>query len=229
MTTAIDFINRALRSTGILASGESADAAMAADAFVTLNDMLDSWSVANIFLYCMVDVPLSATLNQGQYTIGPGGNFNTVRPTTIQSMTYQVGEISYDVTPLTRDQFSSIGVKSNGGIPAWFNYEPTFPLGVISIYPVPATAGTLLAQLPQQFTQFATLTTNINFPPGYNEAIHLGLAVMLCNEFKIELTPLLKASEQRAFKRIKRANVQIPTLSIPGELITYESLPYGYF
>lgn len=219
MTTAIDFINRALRSTGIFASGESADPAMAADAFSALNDMLDAWSVTNVFIYCMADVPLAATLNQGEYTIGPGGNFDTVRPTVIHSMSYQIGGNTYNMMSLTRDQFSEIPVKSNGGIPSYFNYEPAFPLGMVSVYPVPATAGTLVVQVPQQFTRFATMTADIGFPPGYGEAIHLGLSVMLCNEFKIELTPLLKASEQRAFKRIKRANVQIPTLSLPSELM----------
>jgi hypothetical protein len=216
MTTAIDMITRSLRAIAVYGSGETVNNADAQDSFAALNDMLDSWSAARLYCYQVVETSLAATLNDGSYTVGAGGDFNMTRPTQITSARYSVGAIDYDLTPLNRDEYAAIPIKTDGGIPEFFNYEPAFPLGVLTLWPVPATSGTIKIQSPQQLTQFTSLTTDITFPPGYREAIHLGLCEALSNEFRVPMPPQLANSMINAKRRIRRLNVTVPVLSLPS-------------
>jgi hypothetical protein len=214
-TTAINLISRALRAIAVLGSGETPNNADAQDSFTALNDMLDSWSTVRLYCYQVVESSLAATLSDGSYTVGAGGDFNTTRPTQITSVRYTVGDIDYWLDTLNRDEFAAIPIKTEGGIPAFYSYEPSFPLGVLTLWPIPATTGTIVIQSPQQLTQFTTLTTQITFPPGYREAIHLGLCEALSNEFRVPLTPQLMNSMTNAKRRIRRLNVTVPVLSLP--------------
>lgn len=214
-TTAINLITRALRAIAVLGSGETPNNSDAQDSFSALNDMLDSWSAARLYCYQVVETSLAATLNDGSYTVGAGGDFNMTRPTQITSVRYTVDAIDYWLRPLNRDEYAAIPIKTDGGIPEFYCYEPAFPLGVLTLWPVPALAGTIAIQSPQQLTQFSTLTTQITFPPGYREAIHLGLCEALSNEFRVPLTPQLMNSMTNAKRRIRRLNVTVPVLSLP--------------
>jgi hypothetical protein len=216
MTTAIDMIGRALRAIAVYGSGETVNDADAQDSFAALNDMLDSWSAARLYCYQVVETSLAATLNDGSYTVGAGGDLSVTRPTQVTGARYSVGTIDHDLTPLNRDEYAAIPIKTDGGIPEFFNYEPAFPLGVLTLWPVPATAGTIKIQSPQQLTQFTSLTTDITFPPGYREAIHLGLCEALSNEFRVPMPPQLANSMFNAKRHIRRLNVTVPVLSLPS-------------
>lgn len=218
-TTAINLISRALRAIAVYGSGETPSAADAQDSFSALNDMLDSWSTTRLYCYQVVESSLAATLNDGSYTVGAGGDFNMTRPTQITSARYTVGDIDYWLRPLNRDEYAAIPIKADGGIPEFYNYEPSFPLGVLTLWPVPAIAGTIVIQSPQQLTQFTTLTTQITFPPGYREAIYLGLCEALSNEFRVPLPPQLLSAGINAKRRLRRLNVTVPVLDLPGAVV----------
>jgi hypothetical protein len=220
MTTAIDMIGRSLRAISVYGSGETVSASDANDSFSALNDMLDSWSVARLYCYQIVETTLAATLNDGSYTVGIGGDLNVTRPTEITNVRYTIGGIDYSLSPVNRDQFASISIKSDGGIPEVYCYEPSFPLGVLTLWPVPATAGTIKIQSPQQLTQFTALTTDIAFPPGYREALHLGLCEALSNEFGVPMPPQMMKSLVNAKRRIRRRNVTVPVLDLPSAVVS---------
>lgn len=215
-TTAISLISRALRAIAVYGSGETPSAADAEDSFTALNDMLDSWSAARLYCYQIEETALAATLNVGSYSVGVGGDLNMTRPTQITSVRYTIDGLDYWLSPLNRDEYAAIPIKTQGGIPECFNYEPSFPLGVLTLWPVPETAGTIKIQSPQQLTQFMSLTTEITFPPGYREAIHLGLCEALSNEFRVPLPPQLMSAMINAKRRIRRLNHTTPVLDLPS-------------
>ncbi len=78
MTTPLDIVNGALRSIGALASGETADAMQANDAFNTLNDMLAQWSNERLMVYYTTEVVFPITGGTYQYTIGDRGTVKAV-------------------------------------------------------------------------------------------------------------------------------------------------------
>lgn len=78
-TTAFDLIKLALKVAGPLAVGQTPSAEDANDALALLNSMLASWQQKRLLVYHMLDVGTPAT-GARFYTIGPGGDFDAVRP-----------------------------------------------------------------------------------------------------------------------------------------------------
>lgn len=224
MTTAIDLISRSLRTISVYGANETINAADTQTGLECLNDVIDSWNTARLYLYQNVTVSAPATLNDGIYTIGPTGDLDGARPTSISNITYSVGDIDYPLTPINRDQYAQITDKTTGGIPALFYYEPTFPLGTLTFWPLPATAGTIKVQYPQPLPEFATTNTDIVFPPGYRETIHYALCIALANEFSVPLPAQIAQYEMRVKRRMRRLNVTVPILNLPWAV-----LPVNYY
>lgn len=210
--TPIDLITRALRTAGVYGQNEIVSAPDLSDSFAVLNEMLDSWSTARLYAYQLQTDVLVATPGKQIYTMGTGGDFNVTRPTQVSSVVYTSGTVDYTLWPMDRKNFNDISIKSQPGIPAVFDYEPTFPLGRLYLWPIPADGGTLKVDSPQQLTQFATPTTDVKFPPGYQEAIRLSLAVALAQEFRMPVSNELSIRTGRALRRIRRLNFTTPTL-----------------
>ena len=65
MTTALEFIRRALRLANVVGDGQTPEASDAADGLTWLNDMLDSWSAESLMVYAQV--PDTVTLTGGTF------------------------------------------------------------------------------------------------------------------------------------------------------------------
>ena len=78
--TAGDQINRALRLLGVLAEGETPSAATSQDALVALNQMIDSWSIERLAVFCTQDQTLTWPAGLITRTLGPSGDFIGLRP-----------------------------------------------------------------------------------------------------------------------------------------------------
>src|ERR1035438_2935914 len=81
--TTLDMITRALRLINVVAASELPTSDEANDALEDFQDMVDSWNAdsLSIFTTSAADYPL--TLNQQAFTLGPGGDFDTTRPSKI--------------------------------------------------------------------------------------------------------------------------------------------------
>lgn len=221
MTTARQFINRALKKIGILGVGETISAEEAADGLVVLNDMLDSWSVDGGLVY--TDTVETFTLTTAaSYTIGSGGDFNTTRPYIITAayVTRSGGTTDYPLRMYSLEQYARLTDKSTGnGIPELIYYDNNSPLANIYLYPAPASGYTLTLHTRKPLTSFTTLDTDLSFPPGYSKAIVNNLAVDLSDEYAIQPTATLvkNADESRGivFTANARNNNNVTTLD-PG-------------
>lgn len=212
--TPADLIPRAARRGGVLGTDEIMSAEDLNTGFYVLNEMIDSWSTEKLFLYQVIEMTAVAVNGKATYTMGPGGDFSGVRPLDIGQLIYSNGSIDYTVEQTTVDQYDQIPYKNTTGIPSAFAYEPSLPLGVMSIYPIPIAGGTLKAQTGQLLSQFSTINQNVQFPPGYQAALRQTLAVALCGEFGVAPSPELMRSAALAKRAIRRVNVRVPVLNI---------------
>ncbi len=215
MTTASDILTRAARSLGYLGRTEVMSAADINDALLTFNTMLDSWSNEKLMSYITLERTFTLIIGQQQYTIGPGGNFNTARPFDItQAFITDSNQLRYPVTILPQDKWNLIGeLNINSQIPTTLFYDPQYPLGVINIFPVPLVGYTLTIDSTQAQVDFTSLTQSLSMPLGYERMMISNLAIELmgagwpCLLNQLQLAALMKQAEESK-ANVKRTNIK---------------------
>lgn len=221
--TARTIITRALRLIKVIAANESGDAADLDVGLTALNDMLGSWSLERNAVLATVIETFNAT-GALSYTIGPGGNLNTVVPISVPIVEYTVNGLDYPLTEWTEQQYASIGQKSEIGQPVgyWFVKSPT--LAKLYFAPAPST-GSFKIHSIKAITAFSGLDTSYDLAPGYQDALVYCLAVNLAGEFEAEApkTVILKAMNLK--RTLKRSNAVVPVLDAGVPLNPYR---YGY-
>lgn len=187
MATAIQIITRALRTLQVLGTDESPSADQASDAFDSLNDLLSGWSDDQALFYQIVLQNFPLISGQRVYTIGPAGNFNTIRPMSIQNAYVNWSGVDYSLGLVTREQYDQISLKTTQTqIPYVLQYNSGFPQSEIKLWPIPNDPTAILyIESRQPFTSFATMTTDANMPPGYERALRYNLAVELMPEYGV--------------------------------------------
>ncbi len=210
---ATDLLTRALRAIGNVGSGETPTADDMTTAFLSLNDMLDSWSTSRLFVYQLAEESFALTSGKGVYLIGPTGDFVTTRPIDIDSAFVRMSGIDFQLAPITNDAYSAIVMKAGfNGIPDFIYYNPQSPNGEINLWPVPQASLTLYLQSPKQLTQFPDLATDVTFAPGYAEAIRFGVMPRLAAENLGTMNSEQAKLAEASVGRIKTLNSNVPVL-----------------
>lgn len=222
MTTALDLITLALKDLGTLGIGQTISAEDTTDALATLNMMLGQWQGERLSVYHEIDVALQATGAQS-YTIGPGGDFNTARPTDIKAAFVRLNNgatpADYPVRVIrSREDYNRIAVKSISTMPDSVFYDAAYPLGALFWYPVPGPQYELHVSVLDVLPQFALPSDAVSLPPEYMAALRYNLAVSLAPSYQLEPTPTLQRLAANAKRVIKRMNVQIPSMTMPAGL-----------
>ena len=228
--TANDLIERTLKTIGVLASGETPSAGDAADAFVILNGMVDSWGTQRLTVYTTARTAFDLTASTQDYTIGTGGTFNIARPVWIVAASIipdkdasSAQKIELPITSaLNTTEWQQVAIKgTTSTYPLEFYYDKAWTAGLatISVWAVPSTSSSQLAlYTPTALVQFADRTTDYTFPPGYEEALRYQLAMRLAPEFGRSISQEVHALAQDTFGNIKRANGSMETLGIDAAL-----------
>jgi hypothetical protein len=222
MTTVLDIITSALRVAGVIASGEAPSATEAQDAFAVLNDMLDADSTESLMIYNNVQEVFPLVSGQSQYTIGTGGDFNTDRPINITAAYMRdINDNDLPVYLMNAQEYGAIiskGVEATIALSMYYN--PTFPLGTITWWPVVA-ASTYRAVIWswKKLTNFATLSDQIILPPGYLDYLRWNLAFRYGAMFNVQLPGNIEKLAISSKAKLKRINIDIPIMSLPVELI----------
>jgi len=218
MSTALDIIKRSMRLIHVLDADEEPTAAEAQDALVTLNEMLDSWSVDSPYIFAIQEDDISWPGNQQSRTVGATGDFVITRPTKLVKSTYYSDANGNDYLLellFTRAGYTAIVDKeTSSDLPQVMFYEPTFPNGTLYIWPTPDSAITIHLHSWAQLTQFAALTTTFSFPPGNQQAITTSLAEELAPEFGVATPPEVSKSAFKARTRLKRINRRTPIAQV---------------
>lgn len=187
MTTANDLVTRAMKALQALGSTEVPTAAEANDGLVALNAMLDSWSLDDLVSYVVEEQSFTLNPGQAQYSVGPGGYINTVRPQDIiQAYVRDTNNNNFLMRIVPRDKWNQIGNRGptiTSQIPNTLFYDPQSPLGLINVFPTPLSAYTCFFDNVLNQTTFTNLSTVLAMPIGYERAYVYNLAVEMSSMF----------------------------------------------
>lgn len=212
---------------GIIADGETPPAALMQSGFDDLKMMLDSWSLEN--LMSSVTMTQDLTWPGGEYlqTVGPTGDIVAIRPTGLKKYCYvSDGTYSKTLVEISEAEFLEIFNEDLPvDLPSYIYLNPTVVNATISLAQIPASNITLslVSPLSLEISSSDSLSTTLNLPPGYEEAIIYNLAARLCPGLgiKIPVDVISVANGSRA--NIKRFNNK-PTIlrtSLPKQASKY--------
>jgi hypothetical protein len=125
------------------------------------------------------------------------------------------------LTPLTDDAWAAITQKAATSTqPSNWYYNPTFPLGTLSLWPIPSSAtlqGALYA--PQHVSEFTSLDEVISLPPGYRRMLIKNLARDLAPSYDRPVHPELKEEAIESKATVKRNNLRLMDLSFDAAVL----------
>jgi hypothetical protein len=211
-TTALDIIREALENIAVKSPSETVSGVEEANLFRSLNFMLDTLSADNLMVYCEAQETFPLTSGKSLYTIGAGGNFNTDRPVEINvanSYIRDVNNIDTRLLPMDREDYNSITMKSDTALtttPDHLLYDQQYPLGLIQLYPCPASNLNLILVSHKIFTAFTGLNTAISFPPGYKELLSSLFSIRLSAKYEKPVPAAISAIAQNAITKIQARN-----------------------
>ena len=194
-TTAADLISGAFQKIGVY----SPTTAQSASALISLNNMISSWG-ADLLNYALTREYKALTTGDAEYTVGSGGDWDTVRPMKLESA-YLRDSDDYDwpLEVINAVQYNSHYCKSLDGRPERIYFIPEYPLAKIIFDYEPDASYTVYCDFVKNFTEFTATTTSVTLPAEYKEALIYNLAISLGEDWDrvVAKTTLIKAMETK--------------------------------
>lgn len=201
MTAVLDLVTEALITVKALAVGETAPPSMSNTGLTRFNEVLEALSIQNLAVYSTLKTTFPLVVGTGNYTIGPTGAVVAQRPPFLETAYVTLQGADFPLEVHTEEEYSLLTLKSQPGLPQWLIYDPAYPNGGITLWPVPEQASTLTLYQNTGFTAAATLFDTFDMPPGYRKMVRSMLAWELLSDYpgltENEITKLdvdLKAS-----------------------------------
>lgn|GEM_PF-2419728 len=203
MTTAGEIITAAAKKVSV----NTITTAQTASALISLNNMLGSLGIE--FLQPAV-ARESATLIVGtsEYTIGPAGNFVTVRPIRIEDTAYLRDSDSYDnrCRLLSSRGLGDVINKATSGQPTGFYFIPEKTNARIIFNRSPDYAYTFYFESWKPITVFAATSTTVTLPPEDNDLLVYNLAIALGEDWDRTVRPSVIMRAQELKEEIGHSN-----------------------
>lgn len=229
--TAADVIRLALLNAGAVTLSQTIYAEDMYAGYDLLNGMLGIWSRKRWLVWHLLDISVSTESGKRQYSITPGGDFDFPRPDRLESAYFRQFTVagSPNVNPVdfpleileSMEDYAQVALKYLQSWPQAVFYDAAFPAGQVLPVPIPNVPNSELHVLIKDtLNQFPTITTPVNLPPEYFEAIWTNLAVRLGGIYPgVEITPRLAGLAKAALATIRGANAQIPRLTMPTGMV----------
>lgn len=225
-TTALTLIESALGLTNSVGVDQTLTADEVSDCLAVFNDILEEWSTEGLVVYGQADQTFNTIANQAVYTIGTGGNWNTVRPVRINEPAYStVQGMTFPYVNVNQQQYDLIGYKAQtgGGTDGGqcYLYVNEFPLGLVTLWPIPASIFPITFSIDRILAAVTNAATTISFPPGYAKGFKYELGCELPSVFgkKLKNYPEIAAKRDRVVGKLKRANSQPVVLGYDAALL----------
>lgn len=221
MATAQDLILRAFRRGRIIGRDEVLSAEDAADALLDLNDLLEEGGLDKLLVFHINSEAFNLVAGQQSYTMGPAGNFNTVRPVKVVPGTrYTIATgIERQLVVLTsRKQWDEIPAKGVTGPPQLVFADMTYPTITLYFYPTPDQAYAVAIDSWARLQNLASLVTTISLPPGYTRLLINWLAIEKCGEVGLEPPARVVRAYAATRNLLAIVNYEMPVLGLPSAL-----------
>jgi hypothetical protein len=220
-TTAATLITASFMKIGI----DSPTAAQTANALISLNNMLSAWGTEYL-VPAVTRESQALTIGQSTYTVGSGGDMDTVRPIAVQNVYLENSDgYSFGVRVFAAEDYNRIGLKTQEGRPENMYFIPSETLSKIIFDKEPDAAYTAYFEFWKNFTEFAATSTEVTLPPEYKEAIIYNLAVSLSEDWDrgIKKTTIVKAETARQ----KLSTLHAATRAIPLAKFDFATRAYN--
>jgi hypothetical protein len=199
-TTVREIIKSALTKNNAIQPGELPTDSDLDISLEALEGMIDSWSNEKLMIYSFRPFYFVATAGQQVFTLGPGGDWDTPRPMSIQQAYLSYNAQINNTNPVTisfpsnvadlpiaqanDSQWASIAVKQLSAVfPTILYDDGNYPLRNIYLYPIQNVQQVITLWLWEPLNNFDNLDDPIEFPPGYERCIIYNLAMELAPEF----------------------------------------------
>lgn len=211
MTTAADMITQCLKDIEVIGEAETASAETLADALTALNQMLALWALDGMYVYAQTETSFTPT-GALSYTVGPGGAINIARPSQIDHAYWRSGNVDHRIQLLnTFEEYQNIGYKGVNSTPDYAYYLPSYPLGVLYLFPQPST-GTVKLTTRVEFPVLTAAADTLTIPPEFELVVRYSLDELLSVNMTRKLRPDIAANAAKFRKVMKRSNLRIKPL-----------------
>ena len=183
MAKVASLIRRSLRLIRAIDPSEVPTAHEEADTLQALNAMLKTLGLDEFFI--PASETISASLTDGDYTVGIGGDVDTPAPAEIRSANGTINQLS---------QAEYLAGESG------FYYNPSKPFGILSV------RGIAIENLQIVPTTQLAASNDIALPDGYEEALTYALAIRIAPEFGKSVSPEVAEIAARSMSSLKRFN-----------------------
>jgi hypothetical protein len=189
MALVSDIINEAFVDLGVITVLETISSGMQADAFLRLNQLLDSLSAEGLVIPNQITQAFSLQASITAYTLGVGGNLiTTARAMKVTAWrAYYAGVLHSGGRVLSMAEFGEQAKQQLGEttpIPHIVGADTAYPLINVRVFPPPSnTPGTLELSFYTPMAQFATVNDTINLPQGWQDMLHFNLAKRLYPQY----------------------------------------------
>jgi hypothetical protein len=226
-----DLLRSSFRCVGSLRVGFGYSPSELADGLFVLNAMLDAWAADDLNAPCTLTSVYPLITPKQVYTVGPGGDFNGPRPTRIIDAKYIVMDnpsqpLWLPLKAINDQEFLSIHLPLTAStIPQRLYYNPTYPLGTATLWPVPQNSADSVAICAEQPIGggITSDTAIFSVPPGYLDAVRYQLAVRLSMEWGLPLKEGVLALASEALAVIQRLNAPTPQMQVNAGVMPIRS------
>lgn len=196
-----DVINAALRSLGVIGTGETPITEDYTNCAFALNLILKSLAAQGYLLWCYVRTTVPLTSGTASYTIGPSGATVTAnRPIRI-AYAYVRNPQNIDIllTQVSKSDYDDIPNKTAAGQPTTFYYDPTLDNGTLYTWPViNATGYSVVVAVQRQVEDIASgasSTQNFDLPQEWFNPLRWLLAKHIAPEYVVDMPKLAMIKE----------------------------------
>ena len=226
--TAKRIIEGALRTIGVLASGEEAQPSEIQDGLEALNGLLSTWNNVSLLIPSITtrtfDLKDSKT-----YTYGIGGDFDAPRPIAIQFAQFQDIYSYFYTCEIYNNQTWAMNDRPVQIRPLGCYFEPSYPLAVVHFPTAPYTTDKFRVQVLEPLTYISSPLDSFTLPDGYERALRLNLAIELASEFGTQPGPMTVqlAQEAKHTLEIKNTKVELMTFDFQSTSTTIYNIIQG--
>jgi len=230
-TTVGDIIRSAMRKVGVLAAGEPLPADEGDDALKVFTQLVDSWTnetllipVVNVVTKQLIDGVSSYTIGVYSGDEAPDYHIETARPERIISAFIRDSSgTDYHLKEMNSDQYSRLNIKDSVARPARFYLRKGWPTNEILFESIPYAGETLHMEVVQPLSEVlpaASLTEEINLPPGYERALIFNLCLDLADEWGKSPSAAVATHAVEGKKLLKRNNYRDLILRVDKAIST---------
>jgi hypothetical protein len=219
--TAGSLVLSALNLLGIEEAGEVSTPEDIQEGIRFLNLLLDEYSLDRDKIYVRAEDIKTLTIGKGTYTIGVGGEIDTVLPESIEQAylrnTQLTPPLDYPLDPgMSQEDYNGIPVKSIQTIPTRLFLLKQYPIGSIIFDYLPNYTYELHAFSWKPFTRINDMNQGLMLPPGYEAFLACNLAVFFGPAFGKEAPQSVVLRAERLAAKIGAKNYETPRVHLQG-------------